>query len=128
MGEARVLTRGATLATGGRRGNFSLLFGAGGVRVSFAYGRSGAGEAMNKKIRSSGGLGQMLTGLGGWRIFSGRNAGSSKIIDRYLHSTYVVNNILIGSLFSICRLQGHLFFVFSFPYYFSDKISIIDLY
>ncbi len=116
------------VATGRRGKFFSIFFGAGEVRVSLAYGRSGTGEAMNKKIRSSGGRGWMLTGSGGWRIFSGRNAGPSKIFDRCLHSTYVVSNILIGSLFSICQLQGYLFFVFSFPYHFSHKISIIDLY
>ncbi|CAM5999711.1 unnamed protein product [Sphagnum balticum] len=31
----------------------------------------------------------MLTGSGGWRIFSGRNAGSSKTIGRCLYSTYL---------------------------------------
>ncbi len=45
------------VATGGRGKFFSLFFGAGEVRVSLAYGRSGTGEAMNKKIRSSGGRG-----------------------------------------------------------------------
>jgi hypothetical protein len=72
----------------------------------------------------------MLTGFDGWRIFLGPNGGSSKIIDRCLHSTYVlvVNNILIGSLFPICESEGHLFFVFFFPYHFLDIITIIDLY
>jgi hypothetical protein len=127
-GRGRGLDPRGHVATGGRGEKFSLLFWADGVRVSLAYGRSGTGEAMNKKIRSSGGRGWMLTGSGGWKIFSGRNVGSSKIIDRCLHLTYVVSNILIGSWFSICQLQDHLFFVFSSPYYFSDKISIIDLY
>jgi hypothetical protein len=45
------------VATGGRGKFFSIFFGAGEVRVSLAYGRSGTGEAMNKKMRSSGGRG-----------------------------------------------------------------------
>jgi hypothetical protein len=72
---------------------------AGGVRVSHTYGRSGPGEAVNKKARSSGGR----------RSFSERSAGSSKIIDGCLHSTYAVSNISIGSLFSICHLKAHFF-------------------
>jgi hypothetical protein len=60
----------------------------------------------------------MLTDSGGWKIFSGHNEKLAKIIDRCFHSTHVVSNILIGSLFSTYQLLADLFFVFNFLYNF----------
>ncbi len=60
----------------------------------------------------------MATSSGGQRIFSGSNEGSSKVIDKCLHSIHVVCNILIVSFCSIYQLEAHLFFVFSFFFLF----------
>ncbi len=65
--------------TSGRGRNYSLLFVAKDVRVSSAYWGSGAGQAVNKKIGSS----------GAWKILLGPNAEPSKNMDRRFHSTYV---------------------------------------
>jgi hypothetical protein len=68
------------VATGERGENFSLFLGAGEVRVSLAYGPSGTGEAMNKKIRSSGGGDECSRVRVGEEFFRGATQDRQKLL------------------------------------------------